>query len=274
MPREGSQPTRAQFSGTLSEQNRQSKNSISCNGLPLLVIQLRPEDATSDNEYRAILQYGGLLAEESRRLRIERTGIPPLDLDDYSAIIVGGSPFDVSTPEAEKSAIQKKIEADFNALFDRVVGCDFPFLGACSGNGLLGRYCGAVISRKFGEPVGGIDLTLTEEGMRDPLLEGFPRRFRALAGHKEACDATPPGAVLLASSPGCPVQMFRVGNNVYATQFHPEADVESFALRINIYKHHGYFAPEDAELLIEELEGEVTPYAQEILRRFVVRYRG
>jgi GMP synthase (glutamine-hydrolysing) len=243
------------------------------NGLPVLVIQLRPEDATSDNEYQGVLRYGGLRPEETRRMRIERTGIPPLDLEDFAAIIVGGSPFDVSTPETGKSAIQKKIEADFNSLFDRVVGRDFPFLGACSGNGLLGRYCGAVISRRFGEPVGGIDLTLTEDGTRDPLLEGLPRSFRALAGHKEACDATPPGAVLLASSPGCPVQMFRVGNNVYATQFHPEADVESFALRINIYKHHGYFAPEDAERLIKELDGEETPHAQEILHRFVARYR-
>ncbi len=243
------------------------------NGLPFLIIQLRPEDATADSEYQAILTYGGLAPEETRRLRIEQTGIPPLDLDDYAAIIVGGSPFDVSTAEEQKSAIQKKIERDFNALFDRIIGGDFPFLGACSGNGLLGRYCGASISRRFGEPVGGINLTLTEDGMRDPLLEGFPPKFRALAGHKEACDSTPPGAVLLASSPTCPVQMFRVGNNVYATQFHPEGDLEGFALRIDIYKHHGYFAPEDAEQLIESLKGERTAYAQEILRRFVARYR-
>ncbi len=243
------------------------------NALPILVIQLRPEDATSDNEYQAILTYGGLRPEETQRLRIERTGLPPLNLDEYAAIIVGGSPFDVSTPETEKSAIQRKIEGDFCALFDRVIGRDFPFLGACSGNGLLGRYCGAVISRRFGEPVGGVDLKVTEDGMHDPLLNGFPRTFRALAGHKEACDATPPGAVLLTSSPSCPVQMFRVGSNVYATQFHPEGDFEGFSLRINIYKNHGYFPPEDAERLIEAVKDEATPYAQEILRRFVARYR-
>ena len=35
----------------------------------------------------------------------------------------------------------------------------------------------------------------------------------------------PPTAVLLATSPRCPVQMFRVKQNLYATQFHPELDV-------------------------------------------------
>ena len=34
----------------------------------------------------------------------------------------------------------------------------------------------------------------------------------------------PRHAVLLASSPTCPVQAFRIGSHVYATQFHPELD--------------------------------------------------
>ncbi|MCB9810951.1 MAG: glutamine amidotransferase [Candidatus Nomurabacteria bacterium] len=238
-----------------------------------LILQLRPEDETSDNEYEAFLKFGGLKAEETERIRIEKNGIPELNLDNYSAIIVGGSPFDISTPEDKKSAVQKKIEADFKKLFDEVIGRDFPFLGACSGNGLLGNYCGATISKKYGEAVGGVDIILTEEGKKDQLLVGLPETFRVLVGHKEACDSTPKGAVLLASSATCPVEMFRVKNNVYATQFHPEGDAEGFTVRINIYKHHGYFPAEDAEKLIEAVEKEDTPHAQEILRRFVEIFR-
>lgn len=49
---------------------------------------------------------------------------------------------------------------------------------------------------------------------------------------------------------GCiPVQMFRVGEDVYATQIHPEGDAEEFALRIDIYANHGYFEPHEAEAL-------------------------
>ncbi len=128
-----------------------------------LILQLRPEDETSDNEYQAFLKFGHLKEEETERIRIEKSGIPPLDLDDYSAIIVGGSPFDISTPAEKKSDIQNKIEADFERLLTEVIEKDFPFLGACSGNGLLGKHCGVTISRKYGEAVGGVDLTLTEE---------------------------------------------------------------------------------------------------------------
>ena len=239
-----------------------------------LIMQLRPEDETSDNEFKAICTFGGLGVEETERLRIEQNGIPKeLNLNEYSAIVVGGSPFDISTPEDQKSDLQKKIEADFKRLFDEVTEKDFPFLGACSGNGLLGNYCGAPISKTYGEDVGGVDIHVTEEGKFDPLLIDMPTTFRALVGHKEACDSTPPGATLLAYSDTCPVEMFRVGKNVYATQFHPEGDAVGFTVRINIYKHHGYFPPESAEELIAAVEKEETPHAQEILRRFVERFR-
>jgi len=242
---------------------------------PILILQLRPEDATADSEYACFLKYGQLQAEDTRRIRIENTGIPDdINLDDYSAIIVGGSPFDISTPENEKSAMQKKIEADFNRLLEQVVTRDFPFLGACSGNGLLGTYLGTPITTKYREAVGCVTLDITEAGSKDKLLEGFPQKIDVLLGHKEACDATPEGATLLMTGSSCPVQMFRVGENVYATQFHPESDTEEFILRINTYANHGYFEPHEAEALKKEINKKPTPYAQAILRRFVERYYG
>jgi glutamine amidotransferase, class-I len=76
----------------------------------------------------------------------------------------------------------------------------------------------------------------------------------------------------LARSSTC-VQMLRAGNNVYATQFHPELDADGLALRINIYKHAGYFAPEEADLLIANAQQEVITWPELVLRRFVERYR-
>ena len=241
---------------------------------PVLIIQLRPEDETSDSEYQAFLRYGAMAESDTARLRIERSGIPAsLNLSEYSAVIVGGSPFDISTPANEKSPIQNRIESDFRRLFDEIVTRDVPFLGACSGNGLLGSYLGAPISRQYGEPVGCATLRVTDEGQADPLLNGFPDSIDVLLGHKEACDRTPAGGVLLMTGDDCPVQMFRVGSNVYATQFHPEADADGFATRIQAYRHHGYFEPDEADLLTARVHEARTPYAQEILRRFVRRYR-
>ena len=239
---------------------------------PFLILQLRPEDDTSDSEFEAILKYGGLDEKDTHRMRIEKTGIPNVSLDDFSAVIVGGSPFDISTPAPDKKPIQQKIESDFNRLFDDIVSRDFPFLGACSGCGLLGSYLNTSISGKYAEPVGGVPVTLTDEGKSDTLLAGFPDQIKVLLGHKEACDEIPSGSILLLRGEACPVQMFRIGENVYATQFHPEGDCEGFSVRIHAYKHHGYFPAEEAQALIEVISQEDTPHAREILRRFVARY--
>ncbi len=239
---------------------------------PFLILQLRPEDDTSDSEFEAILKYGGLDEKDVCRMRIEKTGIPDLSLADYSAVIVGGSPLDISTPQDEKSAIQIKIEADFKRLLDEVVSNDFPFLGACSGCGLLGSYLNTPISGQYSEPVGSAIINLTEEGKNDTLLSGFPDHISVLLGHKEACDVTPVGATLLMRGAACPVQMFRVGKNVYATQFHPEGDCEGFQTRIHTYKNYGYFRPDEVESLCEAVGQVDTPYAQKLLRRFVSRY--
>jgi hypothetical protein len=45
-------------------------------------------------------------------------------------------------------------------------------------------------------------------------------------------------------------------------------------VRIRAYRHHGYFEPDEAERLIEAVGAQPTPFAQELLRRFVARYRG
>ncbi len=242
-------------------------------GKPVLILQLRPEDETSDGEFKAILKYGNLNESDVHRIRIEKTGIPPLKLDNYCAVIVGGSPFDISTPDNAKTTIQKDIENSFRLFFDEVVPRDFPFLGACSGNGLLGHYLGAEITGKYSEPVGGATVQLTEEGKQDPILAGFPDKIRVLLGHKEACDQIPPGAVLLIRGGACAVQMFRCGNNVYATQFHPEGDADGFQTRINTYRNHGYFNSDRMEELILAVSTEETPYANAILKRFVERYK-
>ncbi len=240
---------------------------------PLLVLQLRPEDRIADSEYACFLKYGQLPASMTERMRIEHHGIPAdLQLDNYSAILVGGSPFDISTPLEKKSAEQLTVEAGFRELLQQVISLDFPFLGACSGNGLLGHYLGAGISTRYGEAVGCVELEITPQGKADKLLAGFPRSIDVLLGHKEACDETPAGAALLMTGQACPVQMFRIGENVYATQFHPEGDAAEFILRIDAYKHHGYFQPHEAEQLVAAVSRKPTPFAQEILRRFVATY--
>lgn len=239
---------------------------------PFLLLASRAEDAAAEDEYAAYLRYAGLAAEELRRIRLEAAPLPDFDLTEYSGVIVGGSPFTSSDPAGHKSATQHRVEQELARLLDRIVEQDFPFLGACYGVGTLGAHQGAVIDRTFGEPLGGVEIELTEAGLADPVLRGMPRRFTAFTGHKEACSSLPSHAVLLASSQACPVQMFRIKENLYATQFHPELDVDGLVTRIDIYRHAGYFPPESAEALMAAARQFTVTEPMNILKNFVARY--
>jgi GMP synthase (glutamine-hydrolysing) len=198
--------------------------------------------------------------------------MPALDLDEYAGIFVGGGPFNSSDPEEGKSDVQRRVERELSVLLDEVVARDFPFLGACYGVGTLGVHQGGVIDRTYAEPISAVRIRLTEEGRADPVLAGMAPEFDAFVGHKEACSSLPPHAVLLASSDGCPVQMFRVGQNLYATQFHPELDVAGLVTRVHVYQHAGYFPPEERDELIARLRPAQVAEPGRILANFVARY--
>jgi GMP synthase (glutamine-hydrolysing) len=240
--------------------------------LPFLLLASRAEDAAADDEYAAYLRYGGLEERELRRVRLEAAPLPDLDLAQYSGVIVGGSPFTSSDPPEQKSPVQHRVERELSGLLDVLVARDFPFLGACYGVGTLGTHQGAVIDRTYGEPLGGVEIELTEAGLEDPVLKGMPGSFTAFTGHKEACTALPPHAVLLARSEACPVHMFRIRTNLYATQFHPELDVDGLVTRIDIYRNAGYFPPESAEDLMENARQFTVTEPMKVLRNFVDRY--
>lgn len=242
---------------------------------PFLILQLRPETEASDDEYDAILRKSGLDAAQTHRIRLDCDDLPAgLDLADYSGVIVGGGPGCVSDPVEKKTPTEARIEASVMSLMPDITAQDFPFLGCCYGIGILGHHLGAVVSKdQFGEDVGAVNCSLTDAGHSDMLLQDLPPEFEAFVGHKEAVQTLPMGCVHLISSPACPFQMIRFGNNVYATQFHPEADSAGFETRINIYKHRGYFPPEDAERLIETCRAADVHAPALILRNFVETYR-
>ncbi|GKY87503.1 glutamine amidotransferase [Sinisalibacter aestuarii] len=244
---------------------------------PFLILQLRPETEAADNEYEAFLAKGGLDEAQVRRIRLDLEDLPAdLDLDDHAGVIVGGGPGCVSDDPATKDPLEKKIEDEIMGLMPEICARDIPYLGCCYGIGILGHHLapGIVSKEKYGEPVSAVDCALTEAGRADPLLAGMPGRFHAFVGHKEAVQALPPGTVNLVSSGPTPFQMLRFGQNVYATQFHPEADADGFETRIRIYRHKGYFPPETAEALIEMVRGEDVRFPELVLRNFVARYGG
>ncbi len=241
---------------------------------PFLILQLRPETEASDDEFAAILKKGGLSEDQVTRIRLDQESLPDaLSLDDIAGVIVGGGPGCVSDKPKDKSEVEARIEDQVMSLMPQITERDFPFLGCCYGIGILGQHLdGDVSKRAFGEPVGTSACEVTAAGKDDALLDGVPMAFDAFVGHKEALQSLPEGCAHLVRSEACPFQMVRHGENVYATQFHPEADAEGFETRINIYKTRGYFAPEAADDIIAMCRAADVFAPEMILRNFVRRY--
>jgi GMP synthase (glutamine-hydrolysing) len=239
---------------------------------PFLLLSIRGEDAAADDEYQAMMRFAGLDEVGMQRINLTHRPLGPIDLDDWSGIVLGGGPYNVSDPPESKSSTQRRVESELLSLVDRIVDRDFPFLGCCYGVGMLGSVIGATVDRSYPEPVAAVTVTLSEAGRDEPLFAELPDVFDAFGGHKEAASSLPPEAVCLASSPDCPIQAFRVGANTYATQFHPELDLQGILTRIDVYKNHGYFAPESAESLKSAAQQRHIEYPPTILKRFVNRY--
>ena len=241
--------------------------------LPFLLLSIRTEERAALEEHAAFTRFLGVTADELRRVELGTAPLPAIDLDDWAGIVLGGGAFNASDPEESKSETQVVAERDLGRLLDDVIARDHPFLGACYGIGTIGRHQGAAVDRTFPEPVGPVRVELTDAGTADPLFAGLPRSFRAYGGHKEAISRLPDHAVALATSEAAPVQAFRVGKHVYATQFHPELDLDGILTRIAVYANHGYFDPSEQDALSAAAAAVTVTHPMTILRNFAALCR-
>lgn len=253
--------------------------------LPFLLIQTRSDDSVAADEVRSTTLLGGFGPEELTTLRLDRVvaaagpssgGSADLDWDEvlagHSGVIVGGSPFTSSDPDEFKSDLQAAVEAELRRMLDVVIDRDAPFLGACYGVGTLGLHQGATVDTTFGEPAGAVVVRLTETGRADPLLAGVDAEFEAFVGHKEAIRALPDHAEVLVAGEACPVQMFRIGEHQYATQFHPELDLDGLLYRLETYADNGYYDPAEAEELFARVRAATVTEPRKVLENFRTRY--
>jgi GMP synthase-like glutamine amidotransferase len=150
-----------------------------------------------------------------------------------------------------------------------------PLLGICLGAQLLALVAGGGVLRSHGVPERGSCLvSLTSQAAGDPLFGGLPDDFPTIQNHADQVVELPPGAVLVATSPVCRVQAFRVGATAWGVQFHPEAA----ASRLGSWDEAA-LAQEGLDLAAMRREAErVEPRATEVARllagRFAEQVRG
>ena len=128
------------------------------------------------------------------------------------------------------------------------------------------------MSRAFPEDTGPVAVALTKQASADPLFGALANRFTALTAHKEGTESLPPGAVLLARNDGCPVQAYRVGDRLYATQFHPEPTTKAFTERMAVYRDDGYFDSADYDAIAGRVLAASVTEPTRLLRAFADRF--
>ncbi|MBN8631246.1 MAG: type 1 glutamine amidotransferase [Rhodobacterales bacterium] len=163
-------------------------------------------------------QVGVALHEQAALIDIYKpwSGQPlPQTVDADALVVFGGEQAatdDHSHPYLPDLA---RLMADYTAM-------DRPVLGICLGSQLLARAFGGANHLGIAPEFGWVDVSLTDEGRKDPILSAVPGTFPIFQWHSDTF-TLPEGAVRLAQSPTAQNQAFRIGRATYGTQFHFEA---------------------------------------------------
>jgi GMP synthase (glutamine-hydrolysing) len=236
--------------------------------MTVLYISARPQTVAADAEFESFRTAARLDDGDIRRHDLVTD---PLMIEpDVTAVIIGGSPYNVTDPESSKTDEQRRGEEHLARLAVACAdGVGPAVLFTCYGIGVASRALGGEVTRAFPEDTGTAVVELTDAGQADPVFGSLASRFSVLTTHKEGCVAPPPGGVLLATNAACPVQAYRVGERLYATQFHPEPTAKAFAERMDVYRNDGYFDAADYDALAAGGGADVGDQPLRIIREFV-----
>lgn len=206
----------------------------------LLYVCVRPEEGAAADEHRSFIRGLGV---EADRLDLLRAPLRDDIVGRYRGIVIGGSPLNVT--DASPSDLQRRVEADLERLARAAIEGEVRAMFTCYGIGVVTRMLGGAVTLDHPEPASAAWMQTTAAAASDPIFGPSAPGFLAFTAHKEAAVAAPSGAVLLAGNDACPVEAYRVGTHLWATQFHPEPTPQDFAQRMTYYRTGGYFGADE-----------------------------
>lgn len=108
-------------------------------------------------------------------------------------------------------------------LLKASVEAGLPTVGVCLGGQLMARALGAPVEKNRRAEVGWFPIRLNKAGEEDRILGAAGTRPLVYHWHMDTFHL-PKDSILLADSRACERQAYRIGENAYGFQFHPEAD--------------------------------------------------
>ena len=112
------------------------------------------------------------------------------------------------------------------SLLADAVNRNIPIFAICLGAQLLAAATDGEVTRAQTGEIGLHSITFNEIASTDPVFESVTKLFPVpvTQWHEDLVSKLPSSATVLASSELCPNQVYRIGDNIYAVQFHPEVD--------------------------------------------------
>jgi GMP synthase-like glutamine amidotransferase len=159
--------------------------------------------------------FADVIAAEGHELVEWEIGGPPRPDGPFDAWIVLGGHQNVGEEE-EYPWLHEEYD-----LLRELVATETPLFAICLGAQALSHAFGGEVRKLPAQQAGFAEVSLTEEGARDPVLGVLPPRFEALVGNSYGFDVPADGVELAASE--VQPQAFRIGERAWAVQFHPEA---------------------------------------------------
>ncbi|TDS65068.1 glutamine-hydrolyzing GMP synthase [Myroides indicus] len=156
-------------------------------------------------------QYTQLIARRVRELNIFCEILPynnlPVDLTDFKAVILSGSPYSVRSNEA--------LHPDLSEIKGKI-----PMLAVCYGAQYLAHFFGGEVAPSDTREYGRANLDFIAD---DILFKDVPQNSQVWMSHSDTIKTLPKNAVLLASTKDVKNAAYKIeGEKTYAIQFHPE----------------------------------------------------
>jgi GMP synthase (glutamine-hydrolysing) len=131
----------------------------------------------------------------------------PVDLTDFKAVILSGSPYSVRSNEA--------LHPDLSDIKGKI-----PVLAVCYGAQYLAHFFGGEVAPSDTREYGRANLDFIAE---DILFKDVPQNSQVWMSHSDTIKTLPKNAVLLASTKDVKNAAYKIeGEKTYAIQFHPE----------------------------------------------------
>lgn len=185
----------------------------------------------------------------------------PDSVQEFDGFLIGGSPSSVHDEDAWIERLMAVIRAAFAA--------GKPLAGACFGHQAIAKALGGTVGPNEGGFV--LGTAETEVVAPAPWMEPVAA-FRLAAAHGEQVTVLPAGAEVVGRTSGCPAAAYRIGDRVFATQYHPEMTPEFLAALVEEFAPH--FPAEVGQAARESLALETEgPRFAEWVARFFERAR-